>query len=40
LAAIARVTGLDRDLFTTFSSVTREGVAEVWARIEAATSAA
>jgi GTP-binding protein len=40
LAAIARATGLDRDLFTTFSSVTREGVAEVWARIEAATAAA
>ena len=40
LAAISRVTGLDRDLFTTFSSVTREGVAEVWARIGAATAVA
>lgn len=39
LAAISRVTGLDRELFTTFSAVTREGVAEVWARIEAATTA-
>ena len=37
LAAISRATGLDRELFTSFSSVTREGVTEVWARIEAAT---
>jgi GTP-binding protein len=36
LVAIARATGLERELFTTFSAVTREGVAEVWARIEAA----
>lgn len=36
LAAIARATGLERELFTTFSAVTREGVAEVWARIAAA----
>lgn len=36
LTAIARATGLERELFTTFSAVTREGVAEVWARIEAA----
>jgi GTP-binding protein len=40
LAAIARATGLDGELFTPFSAVTREGVAEVWARIEAATAAA
>jgi GTP-binding protein len=36
LAAIARVTGLDRELFTPFSAVTRAGVSEVWARIAAA----
>jgi GTP-binding protein len=36
LAAIARATGLDREFFTTFSAVTREGVAEVWSRIAAA----
>jgi GTP-binding protein len=36
LTAIARATGLEREFFTTFSAVTREGVAEVWARIEAA----
>ena len=36
LAIISRVTGLDRDLFTTFSSVTRAGCPELWGRIEAA----
>jgi GTP-binding protein len=36
LAAIVRSTGLERELFTPFSSVTREGCADVWARIEAA----
>ena len=36
LAVIARATGLERELFTTFSSVTREGVGELWERIEAA----
>jgi GTP-binding protein len=36
LATISRVTGLERDLFTMFSSVTREGVAELWGRIEEA----
>ncbi|NJC87395.1 MAG: YihA family ribosome biogenesis GTP-binding protein [Desulfuromonas sp.] len=36
LAVITRTTGLDRELFTTFSSVTREGCAELWERIEAA----
>ena len=39
LATIARATGLDRELFTTFSSVTREGVGELWERIEAAIGA-
>jgi GTP-binding protein len=39
LAVIARTTGLDREVFTTFSSVTREGCAEVWERIEAAIAA-
>lgn len=33
LAVIARATGLPRDAFTTFSSMTREGVAELWERI-------
>ena len=36
LAAIATATGLDRDMFTPFSSVTRTGCAEVWERIGAA----
>ena len=36
LAAIALATGLDREVFTTFSSVTREGCAELWERIAAA----
>jgi GTP-binding protein len=36
LAVISRVTGLERELFTTFSSVNREGCAELWGRIEAA----
>jgi GTP-binding protein len=36
LAAITRATGLERELFTTFSAVTREGCAELWERIEAA----
>jgi GTP-binding protein len=40
LTAISRSTGLERELFTTFSAMTREGVAEVWARIEAAIEAA
>jgi GTP-binding protein len=39
LAVITRATGLDRELFTTFSAVTREGCAEVWERIEAAIAA-
>lgn len=39
LAVIARATGLDRELFTTFSSVTKEGVGELWERIEAAIGA-
>jgi len=39
LAAICRATGLERDLFTTFSSVTREGCAELWERIAAALAA-
>lgn len=37
LAAIARATGLEPEAFTTFSSVTRQGCAELWERIEAAT---
>ncbi len=36
LATISRVTGLEREVFTTFSSVTREGCAELWERIEEA----
>lgn len=36
LAAITRATGLERELFTTFSAVTREGGAELWGRIDAA----
>ncbi len=36
LTVISRATGLERELFTTFSAMTREGVADVWARIEAA----
>ena len=36
LAGIVRATGLDREVFTTFSSVTREGCAELWERIAAA----
>jgi GTP-binding protein len=36
LTAIARATGLERELLTPFSAVTREGVAEVWSRIAAA----
>lgn len=36
MAGIARATGLEREAFTTFSSVTREGVAELWERIAAA----
>jgi GTP-binding protein len=36
LAVISRVTGLERDVFTTFSSVTREGCAELWERVEEA----
>ena len=39
LATVTRATGLDRELFTTFSSVTREGVGELWERIEAAIGA-
>ncbi len=39
LGVIARATGLDRELFTTFSSVTREGLPELWERIEAAIGA-
>lgn len=37
LTVIARATGLERDLFTLFSSVTREGQAELWERIAAAS---
>jgi GTP-binding protein len=36
LAIITRTTGLEREVFTTFSSVTREGLTELWERIEAA----
>jgi GTP-binding protein len=36
LAMITRATGLERDAFTTFSSVTKEGCAELWERIAAA----
>jgi GTP-binding protein len=36
LAAIARATGLEREVFTRFSSVTREGCSELWERIGAA----
>lgn len=39
LAVITRTTGLERELFTTFSSVTREGCAELWERIGAAIEA-
>jgi GTP-binding protein len=34
--AIARATGLEREHLTAFSAVTRQGVAEVWARIASA----
>jgi GTP-binding protein len=40
LAAIARATGLERELFTPFSAVSREGVEELWSRIEAAVETA
>jgi len=36
LATIGRTTGLSRELFTPFSSVTRVGCAELWERIAAA----
>lgn len=36
LATISRVTGLEREVFTTFSAVTREGCTELWERIEEA----
>lgn len=36
LTVITRATGLEREVFTTFSAVTREGVAELWERIGAA----
>jgi GTP-binding protein len=36
LAVISRVTGLERDVFTTFSSITREGCTELWERVEEA----
>lgn len=36
VAVISRATGLEQELFTTFSSVTRAGCAELWERIEAA----
>jgi GTP-binding protein len=36
LAAISRTTGLARELFTPFSSITRAGCAELWERIAAA----
>ena len=36
MAVITRATGLDREVFTMFSSVTREGCAELWERIGAA----
>jgi len=39
LAAIARATGLEREHFTPFSAMTREGVPELWGRIEAAIEA-
>jgi len=39
LAGIVRATGLDREVFTTFSSVTREGCTELWERIAAALDA-
>jgi GTP-binding protein len=39
LAIIARTTGLEREMFTTFSAVTREGCAELWGRIETAIEA-
>ena len=35
LAVIAQTTGLEREMFTTFSSVTREGCTELWDRISA-----
>lgn len=34
LTAIGRATGLELDVFTKFSSVTKEGCAELWERIE------
>ena len=36
LAVIAQTTGLEREMFTTFSSVTKEGCTELWERISAA----
>lgn len=36
LAAISRATGLEREVFTRFSSVTKEGCSELWERISAA----
>ena len=36
LQAIARATGLAKELFTPFSAVTRQGRDEIWERIEAA----
>jgi GTP-binding protein len=36
LAVITGATNLDREAFTTFSAVTREGCAELWERIAAA----
>jgi len=39
LLGITRATGLDREVFTTFSSVTKEGCTELWERIAAALDA-
>jgi len=39
LQAIARATGLAKELFTPFSAVTRQGRDEIWERIEAALAA-
>jgi len=39
ISAITRATGLDRELFTAFSAVTRQGSDEIWERIEAALQA-
>lgn len=36
MAVITRATGLDRELFTMFSSVSKEGCVELWERIAAA----